>query len=230
MDHRGADLGADRVHALVVLDPQLLVPGVVVRGRDQLDRQPGLLEGGGDHVVAEPGLLVVDQPAHGVVERAQHLGAVLLLGGDAHPYAGPAVDHALAVLLRDLAALVEHGQAHDVEPGLHRPDLLDLQHPAGGDPGPGAAGVDPDVGGDRLGTGRRGAHDGRSSFRSDGRHGRARARLGGVRPGAGERGEVDGGTASGQDGRTRSGARPAEPLRGGSDRVRSPSVSGRAHR
>nr|WP_242666511.1 hypothetical protein [Parafrankia irregularis] len=114
----------------MVLGPQLLVPRVVLRGLDDVGGQTRLLQGGADHVVAEPGLLVVDQTAHGVVEGAQHFVAVLLLRRDAHAHAGPAVDHALAVLLWDLAALVEDRQAHDAETGLQRPDLLHLQHPA----------------------------------------------------------------------------------------------------
>src|SRR6185312_16629371 len=58
------------------------------------------------------------------------------------------------VLLGQLVpALVEHGQAHDVEADVHVTDLLDLQQPAGRDPRPWANRVEPHVGGDTIGHG-----------------------------------------------------------------------------
>src|SRR5258708_4512594 len=40
---------------------------------------------------------------------------------------------------------VQVGQRHDPPVGPHRPDLLHLQHPAGGDPGPGAYRIEPEL-------------------------------------------------------------------------------------
>ena len=53
----------------------------------------------------------------------------------------------LAVVLGQVAALVEHGQAHDRPGDVDVADLLDLHHPAGGHPRPRAQRVEPELGG-----------------------------------------------------------------------------------
>ena len=68
----------------------------------------------------------------------------------------------LAVLLRQVAALVEVGQRHHVPADVDVADLLDLEHPAGRHPGPRADRVEPEVGdGRRSFSGRSGCggHD-----------------------------------------------------------------------
>ena len=96
-------------------------------------------------------VLVVDPGAHRGVERRQDLGALGLLGGDGHPHRPPGLLQALAVLLGQVAALVEHRQAHDVEVHLDIADLLDLEDPARRDPAPRAQRVEPEIGDGLLG-------------------------------------------------------------------------------
>src|SRR5689334_9794388 len=91
-------------------------------------------------------LVVVEAVAKRGVQRAEHLRAVGLLGRDQHPDRTPAGLEQLAVLLRQVVlALVQHRQAHDVPGDRDRADLLHLADPAGGDPGPWADRVEPEV-------------------------------------------------------------------------------------
>jgi len=91
-------------------------------------------------------LVVVEAVAKRGVQRAEHLGAVGLLGRDQHPDRTPAGLEQLAVLLRQVVlALVQHRQAHDMPGHRDRADLLHLADPAGGDPGPRADRVEPEV-------------------------------------------------------------------------------------
>src|SRR5690606_41534916 len=72
----------------------------------------------------------------------------------------------LAVLLGQVAALVEHGEAHDVPVELDVADLADLEHPARGDPRPRAQRAEPEVdAGLALCTGLCGTRHGSSSDR-----------------------------------------------------------------
>ena len=69
-----------------------------------------------------------------------------LLRRDQHPDRPPAGLQQLAVTLRQVVlALVQHGQAHHVPGHRDRADLLHLEDPAGGDPGPRADRVEPEV-------------------------------------------------------------------------------------
>ena len=96
-------------------------------------------------------LFVVDPGAQGGVQRPQHLVAELLLGRDRHPHRPPTLGQTLFVSLRDIVAtLVEDRQTHDVKPHVNWADLLHLEQPAGGDPGPRAPRVEPHVCDDAL--------------------------------------------------------------------------------
>src|SRR6195952_5614182 len=146
VDRRGADVVADGVHAFVVGGLDLLVVGRVVPGLAELPGQARVLEGGHGHRLVGDLLLDVDAGAHRRVERQEHLVAVLLGGGDAHADGPPCLRETLAVVLGDVLLLVEVGQAHHVPADVDLAHLLDLANPARGDPGEGAAGVEPEVG------------------------------------------------------------------------------------
>jgi hypothetical protein len=60
---------------------------------------------------------------------AQHLHAVVLRGGDGDPDGAPGAVAELAVPRLELAALVEHGQAHHPEPQVDVALLLHLEDP-----------------------------------------------------------------------------------------------------
>src|SRR5581483_11821471 len=59
----------------------------------------------------------------------------------------------LHVLLGQIASLVEHREAHDVEVQVDVSDLLHLEDPPRGDPGPRTERVEPEVDSCLLGTG-----------------------------------------------------------------------------
>ena len=82
-----------------------------------------------------------------VYSGQQHLVAVLLGRGDSDAHRAPGGLEHLAVVVRDVLVLVEVAQAHHVPLHLDVADLLDLEDPAGGDPGEGAQGVEPEVSG-----------------------------------------------------------------------------------
>ena len=91
-------------------------------------------------------LLVVEARAERGVQRAENLGSVGLLRRDQHPDGSPAGPQQLAILLRHVGlALVQHGQAHHVPGDRDLADLLHFEDPAGGDPGPRADRVEPEV-------------------------------------------------------------------------------------
>src|SRR5699024_5832794 len=71
-------------------------------------------------------------------------GPVALLDGEAGPSPDPRLVHGPAVPVREVAALVQHRQAHNVEDRRHVADLLHLQHPAGGHPRERAGGIAPE--------------------------------------------------------------------------------------
>src|SRR4051794_12436804 len=152
VDDRRTDVQADRRHALVVaLAQRLVVLGGLGRG-GEFGGQAGVgerrLEQG-----LPPGLLPdVDAGAERRVQRPEYVVAVLLLGGDGDPDRTPVLLEPFPVLLRQVVAtLVEDRQAHHVEADVNRPYLLDLEQPAGGQPGPRARRVEPHVGGDAIG-------------------------------------------------------------------------------
>lgn len=148
VDGGGTEVLADRFQAGVVAGQQRLVVVGGLRGVGEFDRQPHLGQRRPVQLRTDRGALVVDPVAERYVEVAQHLVAVLLLGGHGHPHRAHARLEPLAVpLLQPVAPLVEHGQTHQVEPHGDRPDPFDLQQPAGGVPGPRAARVEPHVGG-----------------------------------------------------------------------------------
>ncbi len=158
VEHGRADVHADRVHAAVVADAQRLVQRRVGGRVGERGGQTGLLERGDEQRRVGQRQLVgrVDRmqaPPQGGVERQQAVD--LLLCRDAHAHRSPAVRHQLLVVRRQIASLVQDGQAHDVPGDRQRPHLLDLQHPARGDPRPGAQRVEPEV---ELGGGVRGRH------------------------------------------------------------------------
>ena len=74
--------------------------------------------------------VVVDARAERGVQRTQDVVSAVRGGGRRHASRPP--DHRLdaVVVGRQFASLVEHGQAHHVEPDRDRPDLLDLEHPS----------------------------------------------------------------------------------------------------
>ena len=150
MDHRGADLVTDRVHALVVGLLQRVVVVGGVGGVSQLGGQAGLRQRLLDHgAVKFPALVVMARAQRGV-QRQHHVRSELLLGGDAHTDRSPAArEHLLVVVGQLIAARVQHGQRHHVPADADVADLLDLEHPAGGDPRERAERVEPepDLGG-----------------------------------------------------------------------------------
>ena len=151
--HGRADLVTDQVDGALVAGPQGLVVRVGRRGVGELFRQLEGLEGPGDRgdvVLAA----VVDALAEGVVERLDDLVAELVAGGDDDPHRAPAAVHHGPVVVGEVATLVEDGQAHDRPRDVDGADLLDLHHPAGGHPRPGAQGVEPELCGVALGHGR----------------------------------------------------------------------------
>ena len=75
----------------------------------------------------------VDPGAHRVVEGLDDLVAVLLGRRDDDADRTPAAVHHVAVLVGQVAALVEHRQAHDRPGHVHRADPLDL-HPSSARP------------------------------------------------------------------------------------------------
>lgn len=85
------------------------------------------------------------------VEGAEHVGAGPLLGRDADADGAPGPIHKLPVFLGQFPALVQHGEAHHVEPDVHLTDLLHLQQPTGGQPRPRAGRVEPHVHGGTVG-------------------------------------------------------------------------------
>ena len=108
--------------------------------------RPASVERGLDRRPVPLGLLVVEPRADRRVERQHRVGAELLLRGDAHPDRAPRLGHPLLVALRQVVpALVEHREAHHVPAGRHRAYLRHLQHPAGGNPGPRAQRVEPEI-------------------------------------------------------------------------------------
>src|SRR3712207_3413565 len=142
--HGGADVVPDRVHARVVA----LLQGLVVLGGGgglgQRRRQAHALQRRGDQLV-ELDALVVAQRAHGRVEVAEDLVAVLLRRGDRHPHRADRLLHHVLVLLRQVAPAVEHRQGHDVPVQVDVADLRRLQDPAAGQPRPRAQRVEPEV-------------------------------------------------------------------------------------
>ena len=83
---------------------------------------------------------------HRRVEGKHHLLPSGLLGRNHHPHRPPGQFHQLGVLRRNLPTLIQHRQGHDIPANLDIPNPLDLQHPAGGHPRPGAHGVEPEIG------------------------------------------------------------------------------------
>jgi len=125
--------------------------GVRVGRLREFGGQPHLGERFRDHLGEVLVVLVVDAGAHRGVQRCEHVGAVGLLGGDRDTHRSPGFLHHLLVLLGQVPALVEHGEAHHVEVDVDVADLLHLENPAGGDPAPGAQRVEPEIGAGLLG-------------------------------------------------------------------------------
>jgi two-component system OmpR family sensor kinase len=148
-DHRGADVHAHLVHALVVRLRERLVVRVGLGRVGQRHRQPDLGQRGLDRLPGELLLAQVPPRAQRLVERADDLLAVLLPGRDQHPHRAEAAREHLLVALRQLVpARVEHRERHHVEAHVDRTQPLHLDQPAAGQPGPGAQRVDPEVGDD----------------------------------------------------------------------------------
>src|SRR5215471_10822434 len=148
-DDRGADVEPDRVERLVVRGLDLLVELRADRGLRQVGGQAHLGEGLGDHLGVLPAALVVQPGADGRVQRPEDVRAAVLRGRGADPDRDPGPAHPLQVILVQPFALmlgeVEIGERHDPPLDLHRPDLLHLQHPPGGDPGPRAHRIEPEL-------------------------------------------------------------------------------------
>src|SRR5262249_34459676 len=93
-------------------------------------------------------LVVQAGPDRGV-ERPENTPAAVLGGRGTDPDRSPGPAHPLQIFLAQALALVldqvEVGQRHDPPVGPYRPDLLYLQHPAGGDPGPRAQRIEPEL-------------------------------------------------------------------------------------
>ena len=145
VDGRSADVGADRVHAGVVARAQRVVMGAVGSGRRQRRRQPGLSQGLRDDLLKVLVVPVVNPGAHGGIQRSQYVGPAGLFGGDGDPDRTPGLLHQFLVLLGQIAPLVEHREAHDMEVHVDIAHLLHLEDPPRGDPGPGAQRVEPEV-------------------------------------------------------------------------------------
>src|SRR3569833_2858399 len=141
---RGAEVLYDRVETGVLARAQRLVVVGAVRRLGELRGQPRLGQCGEVQVTADRRPAVMDAGAERGVQAAQHLAAVLLLGRDGHADRPPRVAQPLGVpLLQVLAAVVQHGQAHDVEAHPAVAYLLHFQQPPRGDPRPRALGVEP---------------------------------------------------------------------------------------
>jgi len=113
-----------------VAGSQLLVVVRAGGGLRQLGRQSRLGQRGHDHLVEVVVALVVDPPAQRGVERLEHLVAVIVGRGDAHPDRSPGPVHQILVALAQLATLVEHRQAHHPQVHIDVPYGRHLVHPA----------------------------------------------------------------------------------------------------
>src|SRR6476619_2862341 len=141
------DLVPDEGDAALVAGPQQVVDRVVAGEARQRAVDADLVQRRGDDRIEVLLALDVDPGAHGVVEGLDDLVAVLLSRRDDDADGTPATVHQVAVLVGQVAALVEHRKAHDRPGDIHRPHPLDLFHPPRGHPGPRAQGVEPELGG-----------------------------------------------------------------------------------
>src|SRR5690606_36107562 len=139
-----------------VAAPDRVVVGGVVGGGRQVGGQPQFREGLGDHGVEVLRAALEDPGAEGGVQVAQHLVAVPFGGGHRHTDRPDGAVHQVAVPVGQVVALVVQVQAHHLEAQVEGAFPLDLQQPAGGDPGEGAGGVEEAV--DAGGGGRGGCH------------------------------------------------------------------------
>ena len=152
-DDWSANILAHKVNALGVACSQLLVESIGLRDceviRRELQFREALTNG------LRPVLLATGMNArsHGGVEITDYGVAVILLGGHDCANRHPSPAHHLQIVRWHIPALVEYGEGHHVPTNLDRPDLFHLKDPAGGQPGPGADGIEPKIDGDALSHG-----------------------------------------------------------------------------
>ena len=83
--------------------------------------------------------------SHGAVERFDDFVAVALFGGDENANRSPRLLEQLFVLFRDISAIVQDGEAHDVKIDVEVANLARFEKPPRSHPGPGADGVHPEI-------------------------------------------------------------------------------------
>ena len=146
-DDGTADIFTDQSDALLVRGSQHFVVGVRYPASARSAGSPTSRSAGFDGR-AGPGLLpLVESGAERGVQGLQHVGAVGLRGHGQDPDRRPCLPHQDTDPLGQFveAAFIEDGQTHHVPGDGDRPNFFDLQHPAGGQPGPRAHGVEPEV-------------------------------------------------------------------------------------
>ena len=109
VDHRSADLVANQVHSRVMRLAQLLVVLGRLGGISQRRRQPYLAQRIRYRLTVELQALDVSAGAKCGVEIAQHFRAALLLGRDRNPNRSPHAIHPSAIVLTQIAILVQDG-------------------------------------------------------------------------------------------------------------------------
>ena len=150
VDHRRAHVVTDGIHAGVVGGRQRLVELLGGGRLGQRGRQADLVECLGNDGPLTPRRGPASAGGCGCrapCRAGRGCRALQLLGRHADAHGALGQRQAGLVLVGELvSALVEDGQRHHVPADVDVAHLLDLQHPAGGDPGPRAEGIEPEVG------------------------------------------------------------------------------------
>ena len=145
VDGRRPDVVTDLVHALVVAGANPVVVLGGVRCLRELGIEAQFIERLGDHDVEILVALVVDSGAHGRVDRREDVVALHRYGRGYDADRPPGVLERFAVVVGDVAALVEDGETHQVEVHVDVAHLLHLENPPRGDPAPRAQWVEPEI-------------------------------------------------------------------------------------